>query len=141
MKKFMAVLALAGMLCSCTYNAYQVKYDDQPKAKVKQTNPEENFSSIKEQRDKLIQLCTNQPDSPCSFTQQNGVDHFILIFPNEKEMQSSKEVAINVAAIFCSSSTKLSIPAQFHVALDYERVAHDFNCSTDTWSDWYSTKK
>jgi hypothetical protein len=141
MKKFMAVLTLAGMLSSCTYNAYQVKQDDQPKAEVQQVAPEENYSSIKEQRDKLIQICTKEQDSPCFFTQQNGVDHFILIFPNEKEMLSSKEVAINVAAVFCSSSTKLSIPSQFHVALDYERIAHDFKCSTETWGEWYSTVK
>ena len=141
MKKFMLVLTLAGMLSSCTYNTYTMKQDDQPKDEVKQVDHEEDYSSIKEKRDRLIQICTKEKDSPCFFTQQNGVDHFILIYPNEKEMFSSKEATINVAAAFCSSSTKLSIPAQFHVALDYERIAHDFNCSTATWGEWYSTEK
>jgi hypothetical protein len=51
-----------------------VKQDDQPKAEVQQVDPEENYPSIKEQRDKLIQICTSEQNSPCFFTQQNGVD-------------------------------------------------------------------
>src|SRR5262245_2154134 len=137
MKKFMVGLILFGILSSCTHNTYTVKQDDQPEAEVKQIEPIEDFSSIKEQRDQLINLCSTEEDSPCIFTQQNGIDHFVLIYPNEKEMKSSEERTTSIAAAFCLSSMKLSIPAQFHVALLYESIAHEFNCSTDTWGQWH----
>src|SRR5215216_818550 len=111
MKKFILGISLVGMLCSCTHNTYTVKQDNQPKAEVQQVDPKENYPSIKEQRDKLIQICTSEQDSHCFFTQRNGIDHFVLIYPNEKEMLSSKESTMNIATVFCSSSTKLSIPA------------------------------
>ena len=138
MKKFMVGLTLVGMLSSCTYNTHTVQQDDQSKPEVKQIEPTENYSSIKEQRDQLINLCSTAEDSPCIFIQANNVDHFVLIYPNKKEMQSSEESTTNIAAAFCLSSMKLSILALFHVALLYERVSHEFNCSTDTWSQWHS---
>ena len=141
MKKFIVGLILVGILSSCTHTAYTVKQDDQPKAEVKQVESVENYSSIKEQRDQLINLCGTEEDSPCIFMQANNVDHFVLIYPNKKEMQSSEEFTTNIAAAFCLSSMKLSILALFHVALLYERIVHDFNCSTDTWSQWHSIEE
>jgi len=138
MKKFMVGLILVGILSSCTYNGYTVKQDDQPKAEVKQIEPK--YNDYKNQRNRLIKTCAIKEDSSCFFRQVNGVDHFVLVFPNEKEMLSSKEATMNIADTFCLSSTELSIPAQFHVALDYERVADDFNCSTASWGEWYSTE-
>jgi hypothetical protein len=142
MRKFMLGISLVVILSSCTYNTYTVNQDDQPNTEVNRVESKyDDYEYIKNQRDKLIQTCTNKEDSPCFFRQRNGIDHFILVYPNEKEMLSSKEATMKIATAFCSSSTKLSIPAQFHVALDYERVTHDFNCSTATWSEWYSTEK
>ena len=138
MKKFMTGLILVGILSSCTYNTYAAKQDDQLKSEIKQAEPIENYSSIKAEMDQLINICNNKEDSPCIFMQANNVDHFVLIYPNEKEMRSSEEFTTNIAATFCLSSMKLSIPAQFHVALLYERITHEFNCSTDTWSQWHS---
>jgi hypothetical protein len=125
MKNFMIGLILIGILGSCTYNSYTVRQE---------------YNAYKSQRDKLIKICRNKEDSSCFFSQVNGVDHFLLVFPNEKEMLSSKEVTMDTASTFCLCSTELSIPSEFHVALDYERVADDFNCSTASWGEWYSTE-
>ena len=138
MKKFMAYLILFGILSSCTHNTYTVKQDDQSKDEIKQAELKENNNSLKETRDQLINSCPTAEDSPCIFTQQNGIDHFVLIYPNEKEMLTSKEATMDIAAAFCLSSNSLHIPAQFHVALLYEETIHDLDCSTNTWSQWHS---
>jgi hypothetical protein len=138
MKKVMVGFFLVGILSSCTYNTYTVKQDDQPKDKVKRAELKENNNSLKDTRDQLIKTCRTAEDSPCIFTQRNGIDHFVLVYPNKKEMLTSKEATMDIAAAFCLSSAELSIPAQFHVALLYEMVAQDLNCSTDTWGEWYS---
>jgi len=138
MKKVMLGFVLVGVLSSCTYNTYAAKQDDQLKSEIKQAELKENNNSLKDTRDKLINACRTVEDSPCIFTQRNGIDHFVLIYPNEKEMLSSKEATMNTAAAFCLSSMELSIPAQFHVALLYEKIVQDLNCSTDTWGQWYS---
>jgi hypothetical protein len=141
MKKFIASLILVGMLSGCTYTAYTVQQDDQPKSEVKHVESKDNYYSIKDKRDKLINICHKVEDYPCIFIQRNRVDHFILFYPNEKEMLSSKESTMNIANAFYLSSMELSISSQFHVVILYENLAHDLNCSTDTWSEWYSTEK
>ena len=141
MKKVMLGFVLVGVLSGCTYNTYTVKQDDQPKAEVKQAELKENNNSLKDTRDQLINACRTVEDSPCIFTQRDGIDHFVLIYPNEKEMLSSKDATMDIAAAFCLSSMELSIPAQFHIALLYEKVVQDLNCSTDTWSQWHSIEE
>jgi hypothetical protein len=47
-----------------------------------------------------------------------------------------EDTMINIKAAFCLSSNKLHIPAQFHVALLYERLARKVDCSTDEWGQW-----
>jgi len=141
MKKFIVGLILVGILSSCTHTAYTVKQDDQPKDEVKLAELKENNNSLKDTRDHLIKTCRTAEDSPCIFTQRDGIDHFVLIYPNEKEMLSSKDATMDIAASFCLSSMELSIPAQFHVALLYEKVVQDLNCSTDTWSQWHSIEE
>jgi flagellar basal body-associated protein FliL len=50
MKKFIASLILVGMLSGCTYTAYTVQKDDQPKSEVKHVESKDNYYSIKDKR-------------------------------------------------------------------------------------------
>jgi hypothetical protein len=140
MKKFMAVLALAGMLCSCTYNTYTIQPDKVGKeGKNDEVKQSEVMSVFRTERNNMINSCNSAYD--CLFMKNNGSDHFILLVQNYIMMNSNTEDISSKSADFCLNSVVLNIPSQFHIVLRDENIAQNLDCFTNEWSEWHLLDK
>jgi hypothetical protein len=140
MKKFMAVLALAGMLCSCAYNTYTIQPDKVGKeGKNDEVKQSEVISVFITERNTMINSCNSAYD--CLFMKNNGSDHFILLVQNYIMMNSNTEDISSKSADFCLNSVVLNIPSQFHIVLRDENIAQNLDCFTNEWSEWHLLDK
>jgi len=140
MKRFMTVLALAGMLCSCTHNTYTIQPDKVEKeGKNNEVKQSEVMNVFKTERASMINFCNASYD--CLFVEKDGDEHFILLVQNHKMMDSNTEIIDSKTADFCLNSVVLNIPSQFHIILRDENIVQDMDCFTNEWSEWHLLDK